>query len=535
MKKELCRLTLVSLLGLFALTSCSRDTITPDNGGGGGSVTVKAENDFVWKGLNSWYYWQKDVPKLADSYKNSADYARYVNGKTPDGLFYDLLYQYKVTDRYSWIEHDGTIQRSSASLSAAVTKSTGLDYSLFGTGGSGVVGVVNYVVPKSPADIAGIKRGDAIIEVNGATLSTSNYTALQNDSYSIGFRSVGRNANNELIPTSDKKTANLTSVEANENPVAFYKLFDTNTNGKRVGYLVYNGFKADFNGELNAAFAQMKTDNVTDVILDLRYNGGGSVETAVALGTMLSGQVNKPYINLRYNDKHTKENGAWNLKSTVNLYQKGNTLVGAGSENINALSGISNVYVLTNEGTASASELTIDALRVYTNVITIGDPTYGKFVGSITLYDSPSSDYTDYATKSTQHTWTMQPIVFAYWNSRNDAHPVPTTNVSQQAPEYNPNGGILPAAQNIIREVDCFGKMKEFGNTADPALAKALERITGIVQPSALSLSASISKNNGVAIKPLVASTAGLKFVGSRKTLTPFGTDAHINNFEKKK
>ncbi|MDV3895578.1 protease [Elizabethkingia anophelis] len=532
--KNLNKLSLVSLIGLLSFTSCSRDTINTDNNGGGtNTVAVKAENDFVWKGLNSWYYWQKDVPGLADSFKNSSDYATTLNAKTPDALFYSFLYKYKVVDRYSWIELNGSIQRS-ASLSAAVTKSNGLDYSLFGTGNGGVVGVVNYVTPNSSAAAAGIQRGDAIIEVNGATLSTSNYTTLQSDSYSITFRSVGRNANNELVPTSDKKTANLVSVEVNENPVAYYKLFNTNTNGKRVGYLVYNGFKADFNGELNAAFAQMKRDNVTDIILDLRYNGGGSVETAVALGTMISGQVDKPYINLKYNDKHTRENGAWNLKSTVNLYQKGNTLVKTGSEAVNALSGVGNVYVLTNEGTASASELTFDALRVYTNVTTIGDPTYGKFVGSITLYDSPGSDYTDNATKNTKHNWTMQPIVFAYWNSRNDAHPVPSTTTDTKSPDYNPNGGILPSAQNIVREVDCFGRMKEFGNTADPALAKALERITGVVQPSALVLSASTVKNGTASLKPMISSDTNLRFVASRKTLTPYGTDVYINNFKQK-
>lgn len=60
--KNLNKLSLVSLIGLLSFTSCSRDTINTDNNGGGtNTVAVKAENDFVWKGLNSWYYWQKDV------------------------------------------------------------------------------------------------------------------------------------------------------------------------------------------------------------------------------------------------------------------------------------------------------------------------------------------------------------------------------------------------------------------------------------------------------------------------------------------
>ena len=122
----------------------------------------------------------------------------------------------------------------------------------------------------------------------------------------------------------------------------------------------------------------------------------------------------------------------------------------------------------------------------------------------------------------------MQPIVFAYWNSRNDAHPVPSTTTDTKSPDYNPNGGILPSAQNIVREIDCFGRMKEFGNTADPALAKALERITGVVQPSALALSASTVKNGTASLKPMISSDTNLRFVASRKTLTPYGTDVYI-------
>ena len=55
--KNLNKLSLVSLIGLLSFTSCSRDTINTDNNGGGtNTVAVKAENDFVWKGLHSWYY-----------------------------------------------------------------------------------------------------------------------------------------------------------------------------------------------------------------------------------------------------------------------------------------------------------------------------------------------------------------------------------------------------------------------------------------------------------------------------------------------
>ncbi|OPB98184.1 protease [Elizabethkingia meningoseptica] len=513
MKKELCRLTLVSLLGLFALTSCSRDTITPDNGGGGGSVTVKAENDFVWKGLNSWYYWQKDVPNLADSYKNSADYASYVNGKTPDGLFYDLLYKYLTIDRFSWIENNGVIQEKALVSLNASTKSSGLNYSIFridDTGG--LIGLVNYIIPGSPADQQGIKRGDAITMINGSKLNVSNYGSLQNDTYTITVEKATRDDKN-LIVLSNARNVPLSKVDIDENPVAYYKMYTMG--GKNIGYLVYNGFKADFNGELNDAFAKMKQDNITELILDLRYNGGGSVETAVALGEMITGQTNKPYVSLIFNSKHTNQNETWTMKSTVPLYAKGNTRVPINDGvPINTLGNIKKVHFLTTKGTASASELTIDALRAYIDVFTIGETTYGKFVGSITLYDSPNNDYTSYDNRNKSHNWTMQPIVFGYWNSRNDQHP--------------PNGaGISP--DYAMDASTYFGRIKDFGDTSDPALAKALEQISG-QKPLAKMLSASIGK-----VSLTLPSESRMTFIGSNKTLTPFGTDAHINNFEKKK
>ena len=80
---------------------------------------------------------------------------------------------------------------------------------------------------------------------------------------------------------------------------------------------------------------------------------------------------------------------------------------------------------MTSDGTASASELTMDGLGAYIDVIRIGGTTYGKFVGSITLYDSPDNGYTsaDNIKPPYNHGWTMQPIVFGYWNAKNNPHP----------------------------------------------------------------------------------------------------------------
>src|SRR5690606_13507862 len=144
-------------------------------------------------------------------------------------------------------------------------------------------------------------------------------------------------------------------------------------NGKNIGYLVYNGFQSNYNDELNAAFGQMKADNVTDLILDLRYNGGGSVETATALGQMVTGQfTGSPYVNLDFNDKHNQYDETDNLSTTVNTYSYSSGGVqNTGAMPVNSLN-LNRVYVLTSSGSASASELTIQGLKAYINVTTIG-------------------------------------------------------------------------------------------------------------------------------------------------------------------
>jgi len=500
------------LLIVLGITGCSRnndvidDPVNP-------TPTEKAEpvNDFVWKGMNSWYYWQDKTPNLADNaFKSEADYVKFVNGKDPEALFNSLLYKPGEVDRFSWIVSD--VDELLAGFQG-VSRSPGMDYTLFRIGDSGVGALVNYVIPNSPSEAAGVRRGDFIFGINGADMTLNNYQALQDNQFSIRIAHEVH-VENGTISVDDVEEVSITAVQMNENPVAFYKKFDIN--GKKIGYLVYNGFQSSYNGELNAAFAQMKADGVTDLILDLRYNGGGSVETAVALGQMVTGQfTGSPYVSMDFNNKKTPYSSVELLSNQVNLYDSNGDPTG--QESVNSLN-LSKVYVLTTNGTASASELTIDGLSAYIDVVKIGETTYGKFVGSITLYDDASSDFLNYNNRKSN--WAMQPITFAYYNGKGDAHPEVTPN--------NPTGGIEPDY-----EVDFFeylGTMKEFGERSDLALDRALELITGV------SASAQGLMRPSAMLKSKTASRASLKttFIGTRKTLSPFGTELYLENPTKK-
>lgn len=439
--------------------SCSRD----DNNDSGSTTTTKPDeiNNFVWKAMNSWYYWQPNVPNLADSFDdNLTSYANFLNGKTPDKLFYSLLYQRETVDRFSWIENNNEIVYSSKI--AEVEKSGGFDIGIYpkDNTNTNAVALVNYVVPNSPAALAGLKRGDVITKVNGSPLTLSNSSLLYNSQVNITLAATVQLLSTGIITTDKTSSISITQADIDENPVAYYekKVYGT----KNIGYLVFNAFKADYNDELNAAFAQMKTDGINELVLDLRYNGGGSLETAIALAGMINNNFSgSPYVYLDFNNKHNSEDGFDYLSNQVNTYSLvNNRPEKSGTQAINSLN-LTKVYVLVNFQTASASELTVQCLKKYVNVVTIGYDTVGKFVGSITLYDSPAQDYTSYANRNTKHNWQLQPITFSYYNKDKDVNPT----------YINPDYAINPYS--------IFNNLTAFGDVRDPFLKKALELITG--------------------------------------------------------
>ena len=176
----------VATLVLLTLFSGCKEKIKPIE-----KVPVPNEiSRFVWNGLNDYYLWYKDVNKLSSDYfDDTNDWYRYLNtfGNDYEGLFYDLLYQYGTIDRFSWIVDDYVALENSFS---GISKSTGMDIKLVRFAQSDYIfGYVRYVVPGSPSDNAGIKRGDLFIKVDGLDLTISNYYDLlfEQNSYVLGM------------------------------------------------------------------------------------------------------------------------------------------------------------------------------------------------------------------------------------------------------------------------------------------------------------------------------------------------------------
>jgi hypothetical protein len=283
-----------------------------------------------------------------------------------------------------------------------------------------VYGIVYYVIPSSDADKKGILRGMVFSAVNGTPITETNFRDLlfdDNTSYTLNLANF--NAGN---PITNGTTFDLTKEQLQENPVAITEVFTEGSN--KIGYLLYNQFASNFDGELNVAFAKFKSESITDLIIDLRYNGGGSVRTATYLASMINGtNTGKVFSQEFWNQKVIEAtNPDFFLNNFTdqinNIDRGGNTIL---NEPINSLS-LQRVYFIVTDNTASASELVINGMNAYIDVNLVGTKTVGKQVGSITLYNSDNLQRNG-ANLNPNHTYAMQPIVLEIKNANGENNP----------------------------------------------------------------------------------------------------------------
>lgn len=397
--KHLKPLLALLLLTIIVISCNKEDDNIPED--------IEIQN-FVWKGLNAYYFWQQDVEDLSDQRFSSQEQlnAFLSEYSQPNELFYTLLNNYPSTDKYSWIVDDYVALEQQ--LFQGISGVTGAEFGLAYETGSetNIYGYIKYIIPGSDAASTDLERGDLFYAVDGTELTVNNYRQLLFSSASTGYTLNLANYNGGN-PTSNGESVSLTKTEIQENPVFMTKTFDVM--GKKIGYIVYNGFTSAFNNEINDAFGTLKGENVTDLVLDLRYNPGGSVTTASYVASMVTGQyTDEIFTQEKWNDKWQNYFENANPSSLKNLFVD---KLGDGST-INSLN-LDNVVILTTGNTASASELIINGLNPYINVTTIGTKTEGKYVASVTLYDSPNYGREG---ANPNHTWAMQPIVLEQQN-----------------------------------------------------------------------------------------------------------------------
>lgn len=533
-------------------------------------------SDFVWEGLNTYYYWQEKVPSLADSKRlNEKDYAQFINNNSKPEAFFNSLKH--PDDRFSWIQDD---YEELENLLQGVYASNGLEFGLTYAcrDCSEVVGYVKYVLENSDASNKNVQRGDFFTGVNGIELNTDNYKDLLfgneltyilnmgslagpsaeisvvvsstsiNEIYqieiveekgisrSLFYQSTTLSESIESLATGlaasinkdtqlsasvtgaiisivalntdyvfwvrindDVSTDSISSYpqdrilvtgsisvtgnrilsngnnieltqeeEFKTNPIQISKVLKTSTGN--VGYLMYNQFVVGRNSELNQVFGDFKSQGINDLIVDLRYNGGGSVRMCIELASMITGQfTGELFSKEQWNSKLSKyledRFGAESLQDNFV-----DTLTGDSEEPINSLL-LDRVFILTTSDSASSSELLINSLSPYIDVFHIGEKTRGKNTASITVYDYIDNE----GTKNPDHKYALQPIVLKIANKDNFADYADGLEPDSAINEIVKNLGILgdknePLLSTALSLLSGTGKIE----TLKPSISKEL-------------------------------------------------------------
>lgn len=224
--------------------------------------------------------------------------------------------------------------------------------------------IVRYVFDDSAAQQAGLGRGDQLTNINGFSIPEISAQGLSNEDV-FGPSEEGFTIDITFTkPDGTVIDTQMSKIAVSTNTVFATQVFSSNVG--QVGYLSFqNGFIEPSNAELDTSFTQLANEEVSELILDLRYNGGGRVSVAGNLASYVVGlpAVGELFTTLEYNDKNTDRN------SSVRFTDK-----------INALD-LTRVVVLTTANTCSASELIINGLAPHMEVVTIGSNTCGKPVG----------------------------------------------------------------------------------------------------------------------------------------------------------
>lgn len=466
---------------IVSLLSCSDDDpvihrvnpdITPGSSTTGGEsnidLTTQLVDLFAAGTLENYYLWIDDPGRfdLIEAVFN------------PDTCAHPVAALSRVLskeDRWTSLIENMTERNESISGTEVSTGMDMLPY-LFEQNSNRVIFVVTYVHPGSPADIAGIKRGDVINKVDGKYYTVSNYKRFYDKSTTMKLTIGKYNADGSFVE--EDKVVTLTPIKTYLEPVIMTKVFDID-GSKKVGYMHYTQF-TDSLTTLIEAMDEFKREGVSELIMDLRYNSGGYVRTCIALASMMAPKSvveNKEIFNTDIYNKLLTE-----------AYKKSNYDLDEyfDKKYIEHNPGFSKIYFLVSRYTASASESLIVGLNPYMKVTLIGEQTHGKFCTGMMMTPEmifKEDFYKKY--KDGFKDWGIYVMVgtFADKNGYNGSRPdgfTPNTIL-----EENPFDGydLGDPHETLLREALAQAGMKIAGNNASTR-ALDLQKKLEVERPS---------------------------------------------------
>ncbi len=381
-------------------------------------------NKWTYQILSYYYLWNEEVKGIKPAYET--DYQSFLTNvltavrvNTLDGKVYNGSRSF-----YSYID-SAPVTRAAG---FAFPETYGMSIRAYGFNIQTQTGVVlryfariQYVTPDSPAAKAGLKRGDWIGRIDGKQILAGNFSdinkLLPTNSSSVKVLKCSFTANamgDGVIfkEENENKAVTLTRAAVEDNPIHTHKVLTTSS-GVKVGYLLFNQFKRgyddtdlensnEYEQQLRSVFREFKSEGIDELVLDLRYNGGGYVSTAQLLSSMIApnAKLGSKWLECRPNA--SRKSSWYNLLTT--------------SEVADCNLSLPRLYVIASESSASASELMINNLRgLDMEVIHIGSQTEGKVVGMEVIDHLFNS--TDKAIFG-NYRYTIHPVTFRSYDAK---------------------------------------------------------------------------------------------------------------------
>jgi C-terminal peptidase prc len=406
------RLALAVLAGLAL--SCGGGGSSPGSPDTGGSATsdctTPGQCTFVRDTLQSYYYWYKELPN-------------------PDPGTFASPEDYLEAERYRALDTTFSYITSKASSDAFYSDSQFIGYGISYKQTADTELRLTQSFPGSPAADAGMDRGDILLSVNGKAVADLLRTGEIGTIF--GAEQVGLVADlswrdmqgRDHAATLTKRLVTIPTVS---------QTAVLNAGGTRVGYIHFRNFVQPSVEALNTAFTQLRDQGATELVLDLRYNGGGLVSVAQHLAGLVAGPplVGQVFVQFTHNDKQSSRNTAYKFEAKPQALAA------------------TRLVVIATRGSASASEAIINGLRPYMDVKVVGDTTYGKPVGQYGF---------DFCQK------VLYPVAFLVTNARGEADYFDGIPADCAAPDdvdhalASPQEASLAEALYVVRNGRCSG------------------------------------------------------------------------------